>query len=152
MIKIFHSFDSPKKISFIIIRFRNRTFRPGTSKKYRKRAILKNGECNIVQSKLSQKRLRFLQDIFTTFVDTQWRWTLLTFGLSFILSWLFFAVIWWLIAFTHGDFEAAHLPDNQAESGWAPCVYNIHSFTSCFLFSIETQHTIGYGVRTYEVS
>ena len=35
-----------------------------------------------------------------------------------------------------------------AESGWNPCVYNIHSFTSCFLFSIETQHTIGYGVRT----
>ncbi|CAO1407033.1 unnamed protein product, partial [Diamesa serratosioi] len=127
---------------------RNRTFRPGTARKYRKRAILKNGECNIVQSKLSQKRLRFLQDIFTTFVDTQWRWTLLTFGLSFILSWLFFAVIWWLIAFTHGDLEFSHLPDNQAESGWRPCVYNILSFTSCFLFSIETQHTIGYGVRT----
>ncbi|CAO1387141.1 unnamed protein product [Diamesa hyperborea] len=127
---------------------RNRTFRPGTARKYRKRAILKNGECNIVQSKLSQKRLRFLQDIFTTFVDTQWRWTLLTFGLSFILSWLFFAVIWWLIAFTHGDLEFSHLPDNQSESGWNPCVYNIHSFTSCFLFSIETQHTIGYGVRT----
>lgn len=35
-----------------------------------------------------------------------------------------------------------------AESGWKPCVYNILSFTSCFLFSIETQHTIGYGVRT----
>lgn len=56
--------------------------------------------------------------LFIAFVDTQWRWTLLTFGLSFILSWLFFAVIWWLIAFTHGDFEEAHLPDNQAESGW----------------------------------
>ena len=27
-------------------------------------------------------------------------------------------------------------------------MFNIHSFTSCFLFSIETQHTIGYGVRT----
>ncbi|KAG5681936.1 hypothetical protein PVAND_011338 [Polypedilum vanderplanki] len=127
---------------------RNRTFRPGITKKYRKRAILKNGECNIVQSKLSQKRLRFLQDTFTTFVDTQWRWTLLTFGLSFILSWLLFAVIWWLIAFTHGDLEEAHLPDVQAENGWKPCVYNIYSFTSCFLFSIETQHTIGYGVRT----
>lgn len=25
---------------------------------------------------------------------------------------------------------------------------NIHGFASCFLFSIETQHTIGYGVRT----
>lgn len=34
------------------------------------------------------------------------------------------------------------------ESNWRPCVYNIYSFTSCFLFSIETQHTIGYGVRT----
>lgn len=41
------------------------------ARKYRKRAILKNGECNIVQSKLSQKRLRYLQDAFTTFVDTQ---------------------------------------------------------------------------------
>jgi potassium inwardly-rectifying channel subfamily J len=127
---------------------RSRGFRPGTTRKYKRRVILKNGECNIVQSKLSQKRIRFLQDIFTTFVDTQWRWTLLTFGLSFILSWLFFAIIWWLIAFTHGDLEEAHLPDNQAESQWMPCVYNIHSFASCFLFSIETQHTIGYGVRT----
>lgn len=34
------------------------------------------------------------------------------------------------------------------ESGWTPCVSAIHGFTSCFLFSIETQHTIGYGVRT----
>lgn len=24
---------------------------------------------------------------------------------------------------------------------------NIYSFTSCFLFSVETQHTIGYGSR-----
>lgn len=34
------------------------------------------------------------------------------------------------------------------ENNWVPCVFNVHSFTSCFLFSIETQHTIGYGVRT----
>ncbi|XP_055547497.1 G protein-activated inward rectifier potassium channel 3-like isoform X2 [Wyeomyia smithii] len=127
---------------------RSRAFRPGTTRKYRKRAILKNGECNISTSKVSQQRLRFLQDIFTTLVDAQWRWTLLVFAFSFIGSWLFFAVIWWLIAFTHGDLEELHLPDNQAESGWNPCVYNIRSFTSCFLFSIETQHTIGYGVRT----
>jgi potassium inwardly-rectifying channel subfamily J len=53
--------------------------------------------------------------MFTTFVDTQWRWTLLTFGLSFVLSWLFFASIWWLIAFTHGDLEDSHLPDSQGK-------------------------------------
>jgi hypothetical protein len=28
---------------------------------------------------------------------------------------MFFACIWWLIAFTHGDFEESHMPDNQAE-------------------------------------
>lgn len=35
---------------------------------------------------------------------------------------------------------------NSTET-WTPCVTNVHSFTSCFLFSVETQHTIGYGAR-----
>lgn len=50
-----------------------------------------------------------MQDIFTTLVDAQWRWTLLVFALNFILSWLGFAVIWWLIVFTHGDLQSEHL-------------------------------------------
>lgn len=91
--------------------------------------------------------MRFLHDIFTTLVDSQWRWTLICFVLSFIMSWLSFAVIWWLIVFTHGDLAPAHLPANQSESNWVPCITNILDFTSCFLYSIETQHTIGYGSR-----
>jgi potassium inwardly-rectifying channel subfamily J len=85
-----------------------------------------------------------MQDIFTTLVDAKWRWTLLVFALSFILSWLGYAVLWWLIAFTHGDLEPDHLPNMQGETGWRPCIYQIYNFASCFLFSIETQHTIGY--------
>ncbi|XP_058057429.1 G protein-activated inward rectifier potassium channel 3-like isoform X2 [Anopheles bellator] len=127
---------------------RSRALRPGTTRKYRRRAILKNGDCNIVLSKVSRQQWRFLQDIFTTLVDAQWRWTLLVFAFSFIGSWLFFGAIWWLIAFTHGDLEEMHLPKNQGESGWKPCVFNIESYTSAFLFSIETQTTIGYGFRT----
>ncbi|XP_045514705.1 G protein-activated inward rectifier potassium channel 3-like isoform X3 [Pieris brassicae] len=126
----------------------NRSHRHGLSRRSRRRAILKNGECNILKSRLSQRRLRFLQDMFTTFVDAQWRWTLLLFTLSFIISWLIFALIWWLIAFTHGDLEPDHLPEMQESSNWKPCVLGIYGFTSCFLFSIETQHTIGYGART----
>lgn len=126
--------------------FRSR-FRYGV-RKIRRRAVFKNGDCNILQSRISRRRLRFLQDIFTTLVDTQWRWTLIVFALSFLLSWLAFALIWWLIAFTHGDLEHDHLPPYQEENGWQPCVVNIFSFTSCFLFSIETQHTIGYGSRS----
>ena len=98
--------------SIFIFGFRSRGYRPDSVRKIRRRAVLKNGDCNIVQIKL-KRRLRYLQDIFTTLVDTQWRWTLLTFGLSFILSWLAFAVIWWLIMFTHGDLEEMHLPTAQ---------------------------------------
>jgi hypothetical protein len=28
-----------------------------------------------------------------------------------------------------------------------PCVYGVHDFTSALLYSVETQHTIGYGLR-----
>lgn len=127
--------------------FRSR-YRAGPTRKLRRRAVLKNGDCNVLQSRISKRSLRFLQDIFTTLVDTQWRWTLMCFILSFFLSWLGFAVIWWLIAFTHGDFDEEHLPNVQQVNHWTPCVLNIFNFTSCFLFSIETQHTIGYGGRS----
>ncbi|XP_065367008.1 G protein-activated inward rectifier potassium channel 3 isoform X1 [Calliphora vicina] len=127
---------------------RSRNYRPGSMRKVRRRAVFKNGDCNVLQKNLTKRRLRFLQDMYTTLVDSQWRWTLLAFALSFILSWLLFAVLWWLIMYTHGDLEELHLPDKQEESGWEPCVSAINGFTSCFLFSIETQHTIGYGVRT----
>ncbi|KAG5881680.1 hypothetical protein JTB14_002165 [Gonioctena quinquepunctata] len=36
---------------------------------------------------------------------------------------------------------------NQAASNWTPCVMDIYDFTSCFLFSVETQHTTGYGEK-----
>lgn len=85
--------------------------------------------------------------MFTTLVDSQWRWTLSIFGICFVGSWLIFALIWWLIVFAHGDLLEEHLPENQADSNWIPCVLNIFGFASCFLFSIETQHTIGYGGR-----
>lgn len=50
-----------------------------------------------------------------------------------------FAIIWWVILRAHGDM------DHFEEDGWKPCVVGVQSFTSIFLFSLETQHTIGYG-------
>ena len=63
------------------------------------------------------------------------------FAASFFLSWLVFAVVWYLVAFVHGDL----VEDKPKEH--VVCVDNIKDFTSCFLFSLETQHTIGYGGR-----
>nr|XP_029724974.1 G protein-activated inward rectifier potassium channel 3-like isoform X1 [Aedes albopictus] len=114
-----------------------------SSRRIRKRVIFKQGDCNVVQGNVAKRRRRYLQDIFTTLVDIQWRWTLLVFALSFILSWLGFAIIWYLIGYSHGDMAAHANGDTQHQ----PCVTFIYGFTSAFLFSLETQHTIGYGNR-----
>ena len=37
--------------------------------------------------------------------------------------------------------------DLREDSEHVNCVENVKDFTSCFLFSLETQHTIGYGGR-----
>ena len=45
----------------------------------------------------------YLLDIYTTLVETRWRLMLLLFSLSYILSWLLFALLYWLMAYAHGD-------------------------------------------------
>nr|CAI5819344.1 unnamed protein product [Callosobruchus analis] len=122
-------------------RFRQSRF---NARRIRKRVVFKHGDCNVAHSNVAKRRRKYLQDIFTTLVDAQWRWTLLVFALNFLLSWLMFAVVWWLIAYAHGDLSMERLNGTEPVE---PCISNIHGFTSCFLFSIETQHTIGYGGR-----
>lgn len=80
----------------------------------------------------------YVMDIFTTLVEIRWRVMLLFFSLSYILSWLFFGLCYWLIAFVNGDTD--NLDGNA-------CVANVGTFTGAFLYSMETQATIGYGFR-----
>ncbi|XP_076263501.1 G protein-activated inward rectifier potassium channel 3-like isoform X2 [Rhynchophorus ferrugineus] len=117
------------------------------ARRIRKRVVFKQGDCNVVQGNVAKRRRKYLQDIFTTLVDAQWRWTLLVFAMNFLLSWLLFALIWWLIVFTHGDLNIDELNLNGTEPP-TPCVIGVHGFTSAFLFSLETQHTIGFGTRS----
>ena len=114
------------------------------SKRVRRRLVYKNGECNISHVNIKKRRQRYLADIFTTLVDIKWRWNLLIFVLAFTLSWLLFGLIWWLICFSHGDFNEEN---RKAGANWDPCVHEVYDFTTALLFSIETQHTIGYGSR-----
>ena len=52
-------------------------------------------------------------------------------------------VIYYIICYSHGDFSPEHL----GKADWLPCISEIDGFAATFLFSLETQHTIGYGTR-----
>ncbi|BFF93056.1 G protein-activated inward rectifier potassium channel 3 [Drosophila madeirensis] len=122
-----------------------------SSRRVRKRVVFKHGECNVVQGNVAKRRRRYLQDIFTTLVDAQWRWTLLVFAASFVISWAFFGFIWWIIAYAHNDLEYINLRDKQpdlvANMTHTVCVTEVKSIMTAFLYSVETQTTIGYGNR-----
>ena len=117
------------------------------SHSHSRRIVSKKGIVHTERSHVSKRKRRYLSDFFNTMLDIKWRYVLLIFTLSFFLSWWAFAVVWWLIMYIRSDFEPDHLPDMQAKNGYIPCVLAIHNFASAFLFSVETQHTIGYGSR-----
>ncbi|XP_057682079.1 inward rectifier potassium channel 16-like [Corythoichthys intestinalis] len=104
----------------------------------KRRYVRKEGSCDVVFRHVPEEWLLFVTDIFTTLVEIRWRVMFLIFALSYILSWLFFGLLFWVIALAHGD---------EQDHGTTPCVYEVRSFTAAFLFSLETQTTIGYGAR-----
>ena len=50
-----------------------------------------------------------------------------------------FAGSWYLILYLHGDLDHPH------DESWNPCKTGIENFATAFQFSVETQHTTGYG-------
>lgn len=111
-----------------------------TLRKRRQRYVEKDGKCNVHHGNVREK-YRYMTDIFTTLVDLKWRFNLLVFTLVYTTTWVFFGLIWWLIAYIRGDL------DHTDDGDWIPCVNNLNGFVSAFLFSIETETTIGYGYR-----
>ncbi|XP_020360948.1 G protein-activated inward rectifier potassium channel 4 [Oncorhynchus kisutch] len=111
-----------------------------TLRKQRQRYVEKDGKCNVHHGNVREK-YRYMTDIFTTLVDLKWRFNLLVFTLVYTTTWVFFGLIWWLIAYIRGDL------DHTDDGDWIPCVNNLNGFVSAFLFSIETETTIGYGYR-----
>ncbi|XP_078511539.1 G protein-activated inward rectifier potassium channel 4-like [Lissotriton helveticus] len=111
-----------------------------TTKRDRQRYVTKDGKCRVNLGRIEEKS-RFLSDIFTTIVDLKYRWFLFVFMMCYIVTWLFFATIYYVDSLLRHDLYHA------GNINWQPCFQNIDSFTSALLFSVETQRTIGYGFR-----
>ncbi|XP_019621331.1 PREDICTED: inward rectifier potassium channel 2-like [Branchiostoma belcheri] len=116
---------------------------PKAQKKERRRFVEKDGGCNVVNSNIGEPG-RYLDDIFTTVVDLGWREILLIFTCMFVLNWFVFGFLYWITAFAHGDVTFGSTATND---GGDLCFTYVNSFTTAFLFSVETQVTIGYGSR-----
>lgn len=113
----------------------------------RTRFVQKDGHCNVEFINLSEKSQRYLTDLFTTCVDIRWRWMFLIFSFTFVVSWLIFGFSFWLIASLHGDLAPPPEPGSEATPP-PPCFLQVTSFMAAFLFSLETQTSIGYGFRS----
>ncbi|XP_038048310.1 G protein-activated inward rectifier potassium channel 3-like [Patiria miniata] len=109
-----------------------------------KRLVNKDGACNVIHNTKATYKLDFLTDIFTTLIDLRWRLMLLFFGLAYLSGWAGFSGLWYCLAWWHQDLGYLSRNDTSFE----PCVANVDSFIGAFLFSVETQTTIGYGFRS----
>uniref|UniRef100_A0A8C5PXV3 Potassium inwardly rectifying channel subfamily J member 1 n=1 Tax=Leptobrachium leishanense TaxID=445787 RepID=A0A8C5PXV3_9ANUR len=113
------------------------------TRRSKSRLVSKDGRCNIEFGNVEeQSRLVFLADIWTTILDLRWRYKMTIFISAFLGSWFLFGLLWYAVAYLHKD-----LPEFNPPANHTPCVENINGLTSSFLFSLETQVTIGYGFR-----
>ncbi|XP_026018187.1 ATP-sensitive inward rectifier potassium channel 10 isoform X2 [Astatotilapia calliptera] len=108
----------------------------------RRRVLSKDGRSNVRIEHVSGRGALYLRDLWTTFLDMQWRYKLFLFSATFAGTWFVFGVLWYLVAMVHGDLLEFDPPSNHT-----PCVMEVKTLTGAFLFSLESQTTIGFGFR-----
>lgn len=68
-----------------------------------RRLVSKSGEVKVVAKNVPGKTRLYLADIYTTMIDLHWKWVICVFSSSYIISWMSFAIIWWLVVLIRGS-------------------------------------------------
>lgn len=109
---------------------------------------------------------RYSRDIYTTLLDLSWSWIVFLTAGMYIGQWVLFGIVYWLFAVVNGDYAklmgmSEFVPidignttinstgidlsiyPNEEVTNEEPCVSNVYDFVSAFLFSMESETTIG---------
>ncbi|CAK1547577.1 unnamed protein product [Leptosia nina] len=119
---------------------KKRTRQHGIGRQIRsRRVVYKSGEENVpIRSNIPAKSVKYMRDIVNTVINSKWRYLLLLMVVSHFAFWLFFASIWWVVSSSYQD---------DIGDGKPHCVTGTSSFAGLLMMAVETQMTIGYGVR-----
>lgn len=103
----------------------------------KRRLVSQKGRIKVANTNVPGKHERYFGDLFTTILDMPFHWILGIYSIVYLASWSGFGTIWFMIH---------HIRQSHGFEDYY-CVDNVDSWTTAFLFSIETQTTIGYGGR-----
>ncbi|KAI5631571.1 inward rectifier potassium channel domain-containing protein [Phthorimaea operculella] len=114
---------------------RRRSGRPIRSR----RVVLKDGSENVpIRSNIPAKRLKYMRDVVNTVINSKWRFIIIMMVVCHFVFWLVFATIWYIVSQSYAD---------DIGDGRQHCVNGTSTFAGLMMMSVETQMTIGYGVR-----
>ncbi|XP_034826027.1 G protein-activated inward rectifier potassium channel 3-like [Maniola hyperantus] len=104
-----------------------------------RRVVYKSGEENVpVRSNIPAKSMKYMRDMVNTVINSKWRFIILMMVCSYFLFWFIFAGIWYAVTSSYKD---------DIGDGKDHCVTGTSSFAGLLMMAVETQMTIGYGVR-----
>ncbi|XP_032522068.2 ATP-sensitive inward rectifier potassium channel 11-like [Danaus plexippus] len=104
-----------------------------------RRVVNKSGEENVpVRSNIPSKSIKYMRDIVNTVINSKWRFIILMMFASHFIFWFIFAAVWYGVSSSYQD---------DIGDGKEHCVTGTSSFAGLLMMSVETQMTIGYGVR-----
>ncbi|CAJ0947390.1 unnamed protein product, partial [Mesorhabditis belari] len=119
------------------------------------RLVAKDGETLLSLIQLPRRFQICYRNWFHLIIEQEWRTILLIFTSGFFCSWAFFGVLYYAISvrtMPRDDSEIAYITQTgsvDASNVTKPkiCIEKVYTLVDALLFSMESQHTIGYGYR-----